>query len=226
MKQLGLKFRGAKAWPQFRSFRPGCFPWYIEKPEAEMLACALEQLLDVAPRYKKNFGIFPPADKDDYLVRVNHNGTWEDSTMHIENRAEREIRLAVSTTIVDALKKQMPGKATIETDFFMLSNPVQDNREERPFFPYMLMVCDQASQMILATELLKPLPTLEAMWGEIPQKVMETLVGRFAPKEIQVNSDLMRSVLEPVAGKVGFKVKKVSRLPAINSARKELGRFF
>jgi len=42
IKQLGLKFRGEKAWPQFRSYRPGCFPWYLEKEEAQLLIHGLE----------------------------------------------------------------------------------------------------------------------------------------------------------------------------------------
>ena len=27
IKELGLRFRGARAWPRFRAYRPGCFPW-------------------------------------------------------------------------------------------------------------------------------------------------------------------------------------------------------
>src|SRR5690606_28813463 len=38
IKSLGLKFRGRNAWPQFRSYRPGYAPWYIEKDEARLLA--------------------------------------------------------------------------------------------------------------------------------------------------------------------------------------------
>src|SRR5262245_5827031 len=34
IKQLGLKFRGPNAWPQFRSYRPGYEPWYLTGEEA------------------------------------------------------------------------------------------------------------------------------------------------------------------------------------------------
>ena len=50
IRQLGLKFRGRNAWPMFRSYRPGFFPWLIDSHEAELLTCALEQVLVVAPR--------------------------------------------------------------------------------------------------------------------------------------------------------------------------------
>jgi len=49
IKSLGLKYRGRNAWPQFRSYRRGYAPWYIEKYEAEFLQYVLKQLLVVAP---------------------------------------------------------------------------------------------------------------------------------------------------------------------------------
>ena len=51
---LGLKFRGRQAWPLFRSYRPGYFPWYLEAWEARFLTCALEQAVEVAQRFKED----------------------------------------------------------------------------------------------------------------------------------------------------------------------------
>jgi hypothetical protein len=227
IKQLGLKFRGAKAWPQFRSFRPGCFPWYIEKAEAEMLICGLEQLLDVAPRFKQNFDIFMPTDNDDdYLVRVQKKNTWEDTVFHVESHASPMLNLKMNMAALAYLKQMMPGKAIVEVDLFMVSNPVQEDRKERPYFPYMLMVCDHESRMILSTDLLKPLPTLEAMWETIPAKTVEVLAKSRGPKELMVRTDFLKSLLGFAGEELGCKVKKSARLAAIDSARKELDRFF
>lgn len=227
IKKLGLKFRGVKAWPQFRSFHPGCFPWYLEKDEAEMLICGLEQLLDVAPRYKENPDIFLPTDDDDdYLVRMQKNDIWEDTTQHIDPYKGAALKLKMNLAALAHLKKMMPGNAIIEIDLFMVSHPVQDNHEERPYFPYMLMICEHDSRMILATDLLQPLPTLEAMWESVPAKVVETLARRLAPKEIVVRNDFLKSMLEFVGEELGCKIKKSARLAAIDSARKELNRFF
>lgn len=227
IKKLGLKFRGAKAWPQFRSYRPGCFPWYIEKAEAEMLICGLEQLLDVAPRFKENSDIFMPTDDDDdYLVRVRKNDIWEDTTQYLDLHEGTTLELKMNMAALAHLKKMMPGKAIIEVDLFMVSNPIHEKRQERPYFPYMLMVCDHESRMILSADLLKPLPTLEAMWEDVPAKTVEILAGGFAPKEIMVRNDFMKSLLEFVGEELGCKVKKSARLSAIDSARRELDRFF
>jgi hypothetical protein len=227
MKQLGLKFRGAKAWPQFRSFRPGCFPWHIEKAEAETLICALEQVLDVAPRYKENVELLTPTgDDDDYLMRVQKNGVWEDTTMHIAPYLGEPLHLKMNMAALAQLKKMMPGKAVIEIDMFMSSHPVQENRKERPYFPYTLLVCERSSGMILAVEMLQPLPTLEAMWGEFPGKVVEALAQRMAPKEIMVRDDFNKALLEHVGKELGCKITKSARLTAVDAARKEMSRFF
>jgi hypothetical protein len=49
IKQLNLKYRGRQAWPQFRSFRPGCFPWYLEKKEAQTITTGVKNRLERAP---------------------------------------------------------------------------------------------------------------------------------------------------------------------------------
>jgi hypothetical protein len=41
MKSLGLKFRGANAWPQFRSYRPSCFsPGILSRQKPKCLSAA------------------------------------------------------------------------------------------------------------------------------------------------------------------------------------------
>lgn len=223
MKQLGLKFRGANAWPQFRSYRPGCFPWHIEKEEAEMLTCALEQLLDIAPRFKKDPGIFTPTDNEhEYLVRVNKNGKWDDSVQRITFRQEVTLDLMMNEEALEHLRKMMPGKLTLEIDLYMMEEPVQEKRGERPFFPFMLMLADHDSGMILGFDMLTPLPSMEAMWSEIPAIVVEKLAEGFPPKEVLVKDEMLHLLLQPVAEEAGFRLKKEPRLKMIEYARQEL----
>ncbi len=226
IKQLGLKFRGAKAWPQFRGFRPGCFPWYIEKAEAEMLICGLEQLLDVAPRFEDDPDLLMPTeDDDDYLMRVLEDGVWKDTIRRIESGQETTLHFKMNTQAMNALKQAMPGQHTLEVDLFMMTTPIQEKRSERPCFPYMLMICDQKSRMILVTELLQPLPDLKTMWEKVPALIVTTLAGRVAPKEFVARDGFALTAAGILAKELGCKVKKSARLPAIDSARRELERF-
>lgn len=226
MKALGLKFRGANAWPQFRSYRPGCFPWYLEQAEAEMLIWGLEQTLDVAPRVKVDPDVlFPTDEEDDYLLRVNAKGAWKDGQKHIDLPYTQTINLQMNFRVLDELKRAMPGSATVEVDFYMLDEPIQENKQERPFFPYMLMLAEHDSGFILGTELLKPLPSMQAMWEQIPAKVVESLANTLEPKEILVQNVLLKGLLQSIGDELGIKIKKVSRLTAINRAKRELNKF-
>jgi hypothetical protein len=226
MKALGLKFRGAQAWTQFRSFRPNCVPWYLEKSEVEMLACGMEQLLDVAPRFKENPDIFLPTNTDyDYLVRVKNNDQWEDIALHVEPDRERALNIVMNLEALEALKRAMPGRMVLEADLYMMAEPVQDGRKTRPYFPYMLMLVDHDSRFILATDILKPLPSLESMLGEIPARVTELLASKFAPREIQVKDPMLSALLKIVADEAGFKVTNPSRLRAIEHVKREMKRF-
>jgi hypothetical protein len=226
MKKLGLKFRGANAWPQFRSYRPGCFPWHIEKEEAEMLTCALEQLLDIAPRFKKDPDIFTPTDNEhEYLVRVNKNGRWEDTVQHIMFREEKTLDLLMDEEALEHLRAMMPGKLTLEIDLYMMGEPVQEKRGERPYFPFMLMLADHDNGMILGVDLLTPLPFMEAMWSEIPAIVVEKLADNLPPNEIHVKDDMLYFLLQPVAEEAGFNLKKQPRLKQIDRAKRELRKF-
>jgi hypothetical protein len=226
MKKLGLKYRGAKAWPQFRSYRPGCFPWLIEKDEAGRLICVLEQLLEIAPRFREDPNLFTPTTANhDYLVRVDNNGGWEDSIKHIEFREEKTINLLMNDEALEHLRTLMPGRLTIEIDLYMLSEPVQEKPKERPFFPFMLMLADHESGMILGIDMLTPLPSLEEMWSEVPAIVVEKLADNLPPKEIHVKDDMLHLLLQPVAQEVGFNLKKQSRLKQIDHAKRELQKF-
>src|SRR5919199_91997 len=69
IKELGLKFRGRHAWPMFRSYRPGFAPWFVEAEEARFLTYALDQLLDVAPRFREDPSLLESSDES-YLVRA------------------------------------------------------------------------------------------------------------------------------------------------------------
>lgn len=226
MKSLGLKFRGRQAWPQFRSYRPAFMPWYLEREEANMLICGLEQTLDVALRFKEEPDILLPTDSDyDYLLRVNENNIWKDSQMRVDFRYKQTLNLEMNFQALEELKAMAPSNAAVEVDLSMLPEPVQGSRKERPFFPYMLMMAEHDSGFILSVELLEPMPTLEAMWEQVPAMIVEGLANAFTPKEIQVRDEFLKNLLGPLGKALGINIKKVTRLTSINRAKRELNRF-
>lgn len=231
IKELGLKFRGRNTWPLFRSYRPGLFPWFVEAAEARLLACALEQLPEVALRFREDPDLLYPDEEDTCLVRVPQRRTgaltWEDRLLPLPPPQPMRIDFAMNTWMLEGLKRQKPGDRTLEIDLFIYLSPVKEKGDERPYFPYMLMVVDAESGMILGSDLLPPLPSLQAMWAKVPMTLVEHWAGaRMVPARVQVKSRLLNSLLQPLSEELGFALEEAEALPSLDLARHELERMF
>lgn len=230
IKQLGFKFRGRQAWPMFRSYRPGFYPWYLEAWEVRFLAYALEQAVEVSLRFKEDSTILDTESDDSYLVRAPHKeeGTlvWDDRVVTVPPPEPKPISIAIDVDVLEAVKRLPLSRLLLEMDCFTLPTRIAE-RGARPYFPYMLLAIDSNSGLILGTELLKPEPSLEAMWGSLPS----TLVSQFArlgilPSQISVRSPILFQLLQPLAEELGFELKATPVLPSLDQARESLLQMF
>jgi hypothetical protein len=225
IKKLGLKYRGAHAWPMFRSYRPGYLPWFVTSEEARFLAWAIEQTLEVAPRVKDNPNIlFDESDEEDevYLVRVPREPEgvlyWEERMIRIPEPAAPEIPVVMEPGLVEKAAKLPLIKLNIEMDFFSVPAPVAE-KGQRPFLPYMLMIADSRTGMILGADLKSPEPTLEAMWGKVPQGFVEScLESGSIPEQIIVRSDRLYRLFLPLTQSLRFRLRQSEELPALDAA--------
>jgi hypothetical protein len=223
IKSLGLKFRGRQAWPLFRSYRPGFFPWYLEGWEARFLTLALEQTVEVALRFKENRAMLDTAADDSYLVRVPREakGTlvWEDRVVVVPPVDPEPISISMDVDALKAVNRLPRRRYALEIDFFMVPILVGE-RGTRPSYPHMLLVVERESGMVLGSELLTPEPSLEAMWGLVPV----TLVYKFAnigivPTQVRVQSPLLAKLLQLLAEELGFEVKLTPSLRSLEHAK-------
>jgi hypothetical protein len=226
IKELGLTFRGRQAWPLFRSFRPGFYPWFLEAQEARFLTSVLEQTLDVAPRFKEDRSLLDPFDDDRYLVRAPRQEgtmlTWKDRVVRVPPPEPSKITTATDVQALEELKRLPRSLHTIEIDFFMMRSVVHE-KDARPYFPYMLLLVEASRGIVLGGELLSPEASLEAMWGSIGTHVVKSLVGvRIVPQQISVRSDLLLGLLQPLADELGFQLKQSPFLPGLDPAREAL----
>lgn len=223
IKALGPKIRGQHAWPMFRSLRPGFFPWFLEADETRFLTVVLEQVPDVTLRYKADAALLKPLDDESYLIRVpiqiNDTFVWNDHITRVPPPEPVPIPLKMDVQALEAIKHLPQSKHKIEIDLFMFLSPVKE-KDQRPVYPYMLMIVESQSGMILCSELLTPAPSLEAMWGLVPVTVVRRLaqVG-IVPREVRVRSDLLVQLLQPLAEDLRFKLKQSHKLRSLDPAK-------
>jgi hypothetical protein len=231
IKNLGLKFRGANSWPMFRNYAPGMFPWFLTSSEARFLTTALEQLLDVAPRVRDDEDVLWGEEDDEFLVRVPRvekaRLVWEDKIMRVP---EPELKTAapapLDPQLLESLKKLPEVTNVIEIELTMLPMPARE-KKDRPFFPYMLMLVDASTGLILGNDMLQPLPSLDAMRAEFPTKVAEYLLRLgVKPLKIAVRTERTAQSLAPLAEELGIRIKTSPRLPALDEAMGFMGRMY
>lgn len=226
IKDLGFKFRGRKQWPMFRSYRPGYAPWFIEAGEARLLAQALEQLLEVAPGFREDPYLLEP-DEDSYLVRVAHyrDGeiVWEDAAVEVPPPEPEPIQIEMDTAILENLQSLPQAGYELEVDLFMFPTPIQEDKQTRPILPYMVLLVEAESGVVVGTEFLTADPSLEEMWGSVPVKVADHLLGlESKPAGVTVSSGLLLQLLQPLAETAGFELGWAYSMPALEQAKQSL----
>lgn len=226
IKELGLKYRGKQAWPLFRSFRPGCLPWHVESDEARFLAWTLEQVLDVAPRFKADRSLIKFPDDNNYLVRVPRREggalVWQDTTRPAPMPESPQINVMMNRAALEHCKRLPQGRERFEMDFFMSRMTIRGEKKgDRPYFAFILLTTDTRSGMVLGVQIMSPVePSIEAMWGQVPAKVVEQLAQAGSrPKAIRMRSDLLRQLLQPVARELGIQIIMARHLPSLDPAR-------
>ncbi|RMH85102.1 MAG: hypothetical protein D6681_16400 [Calditrichaeota bacterium] len=222
IKQLGLKFRGKNAWPVFRNYEPGYFPWYFAAPHVRFMTVALEQAMDVAQRFRENPDLLEAPSEGHYLVRVpeKKKGRLEWKDAYLAPRFPESAPLSFPP--VDHLRIQRIRQVVQqleqawEYDAFHLLEPVRDEKNERPFFPIMLMCVDNQSGYIFSGDMLHPADFKDGLVEHFLNMV-ERL--QFIPQVLLVRNELIFQCLKPVCQGLGIQMELVEALEMLDEAR-------
>lgn len=230
MRKLKLKYRGRKAYPVFREIQPGSPPWLMDMGHIPFFTHVLKQTLDVASRYKEDGGLLYPDDVDGnemYLLRVpeEQDGkiVWRDEIRPIPETEANMISVDIDSESAAALHNVPRVGNSVEIDLFMMTTPIQEKRDKRPYFPFSLLIVDADSGMILSHDLLSPQPSINEMYSEIPQKVINLLLGNnLLPYEVCTQSFEMTQLLTPLFEQLDTPVIRRPFLPMLNEAKEAL----
>jgi hypothetical protein len=222
IKSLGLKFRGRNIWPLFRSYLPDYHPWFLTSDEARFLLVALRQAIDVVQRYRDNPKLLTPPRRGQFLVRVpdEHGAQWHDEWL-----APDPWQPAVNAVLVDELRikrirQSVTKRAGVwEADFFAAPSPIQEHKDERPYYPYMSLWVEQRTGMVL--------PPQMAAADVFPQEALGHFLSlieqaQFMPQEVHVGTQDAFELLEPVTKRLGIKLRRTKRLEMLEEARESL----
>jgi hypothetical protein len=226
IKTMGLKFRGANAWPFFRNYTPGLVPWYLTGEEARFLTLALQQAIEVSLRLRKDPMLIHPSSGH-FLVRVavklSEGISWKDEWIEPLPPESKDFTVTpVDETLLNRLKKAgLQKRGTWEVDFFFVPAPIWE-KEKRPYYPYMSLMVEHNSAFILNFQLEKR----EKFALKFPEKFISFLERvKIAPQVFLVKRDEVGRFLEPFASCLGIKIKMVESLAVLEEAQRSMRGF-
>jgi hypothetical protein len=222
IKDLGLKFRGRQAWPQFRSYVPGCAPWFLTPQEARFLAVGLEQALIIARRVQDEPDLLEPPDggEDRYLVRVQDEEGWAHEWL-VPRPVEEPLMPLPDEKRLARLRKKLPlVQAALEMDLFAMPQYVKEKEDPRPYVVYNLLVVDAESGMVLGAEVLLAKPRYQTMWAAAQASLLQIMERQGGiPQLLAVRDERLAEIIAPIAGSLGLEMVVSRRLPALDEAR-------
>jgi hypothetical protein len=226
IKGLGLKFRGRQAWPMFRSYRPGFFPWYLEAGEARFLTLVLGQTLAMAPRIRENPALLELGHEESCLVRTvrEEDGelVWEDRIVRVAPPEPKSFPVFMDKQALEWLTAIEPTPMTLEMDLFMVPAQIGE-RGSRLRYAHLLLVVDGDTGIVLGSELLVSDPTPEAMYGKVPATIVRMLAQvEIRPTEVRVRSLLLYELMETLSERLGFGLSIDDWLPSLDTAKEYL----
>jgi hypothetical protein len=248
IKDLGLKFREKNTWPQFRSMRPGYWPWYLAESEATFLTLCLEQARQVALALKKDPQWLDPPGKNLYRIRIREETStanspnlagvtdepllfsepgseasrWKDQWLRPAPRQKVEVKpFPIDDIRLQRIKKICREHNGVwEIDGFFTPHPVAGDR--RPFFPYTFLSADHDSGFLFSTALAEP-----SSWQtDFPEAFLQSVEEHgFLPNKLCVRKVELGDLFEPLAARLGIQLDVTKKLPAVDRAKRALLKF-
>lgn len=229
IKKLGLKFRGRKEWPLFRSMLPGYVPWFLNREEAVFLTYALEQARDVVMRVKEKPHLLTPPRPEQYFVRTAEKHgrkiTWNDSFITPDTVDTED----TGSYNVDELRLKRIQKLSVfrdtvlEVDFFYAPYPVQERKGQRPYFPYLCLWVDRKSGLVLKHCLAKH-EELDSAFRENFLSLIEDL--KVIPSAVMLKREDALEMLAPLAEGLKIEINMVKKLKMMDEVRENMFAYF
>ncbi len=222
IKALGLRFRGSRQWPCFRSLRPGHVPWHLEEDEIPTLALILEQAREVCARAQGARDLFAAnAGIDRLLVRDRGRGTppdapWRDAWEKIPHWVPPK---PLPPPVADeALRPILANCRPAVARWEFGNTPIRGVVHEpgaRPFHPRATLIVDASSGLILHLGLGSGQFKAEEVQAELLRALEAT---RTIPARISARGEEVVACLAPIAKAIGARLEQATELPAFDEA--------
>ena len=216
IKELGLKFRGKKQWPYFRSMKPGFMPWHINQDEAELTIAALQNFVMAFLSYATD-GLEVDFENGETLLRFydSDSDTWYNTNVEMPPTPSVTPKLVIRDDLLCArLKRKKKNHAKLSFTLTYLPMPIQENKNYRPILPRIAILSDEVNGLIID----KAIETgYEAIGEAIAEMIINYVTEHGRPISIAVSGEDTRNYIEDFAAKLNIKLVEDETLGSITN---------
>lgn len=223
---LGQPLKKATIAPMFRTIRPGYHPWYVTEAEAKILSDCLQAAIAICELLEENEdldywdqeGVYP------LLSREGEDETEDKYDIELVEVADPPTPILEPAKLDEARVGRVrdshyPSNGIVELDHFYGGGMIGKKDERKACFR-MAMVINSKTAHAYPPEVLLPSASTGDALASAALRAIET--ARALPREIRVRQSTFKSLLEPLAKELGFPVRVVKSLPALDHAKEHL----
>ena len=222
IKELGLTFRGKKAWPAFLYYEPGFVPSpELSGAQAEFLTLALRQTMALAGEFRNKPDELFHDDPTKILVRCpsDEGQAWTKEWRSLPElpgeESNEQAAIRVDELRLARMKKTITSREAVwEIDCSYVPIPLMEG--ERGVFPKLMMLVDQASGQILKAAL--------SNRREIVQETVDSLLAvmessTVIPSRIEALTEEAFRYVGPLLQYFEIEAYLTTELPALEEAK-------
>lgn len=215
LKELDLHFRGRNEWIYFRAMRPGYYPWYLNAEQADLLTQVLQNLI-MASTHLIEQKLKVDFNDGETLLRFYspEKALWLNAAIKMPPLPLIKPMLIIENEILtNRLKKQAENGTHLEFEVTYLPTPIQENKEDDPYLPKLILLVDRILDLILDQYMPKQDETIE-------DAVLEMLIGYIGnhgrPATIYVRDDRTSRYLKDLCTKINVKLVEGEGVPIVD----------
>lgn len=224
IKDLGYTYRGKNQWLYFMSYEPGYWPYNLDEEEVLRMSGYLRDLETALEYYDRSDAQVDFKNGNMFLATFDEEkGAWnfgEEPLPFVEYRIRNLI--ITDDELLSDLSKAPKCEAVLEADISALGASVTDKKYDRPANPALPLLGNAGSGTILKFEM--PEPEEDPMVS-LADMVIGFIFRYGSPKEIRVSNDIIGSGLAQICEVCKIKLRRVKRLPGLESFKQGMGRF-
>lgn len=223
----GIRIAGKNAYPHFVKYQPNCLPWYLqaEKEEEELceaLSAAIEMAKLLEEKTPETLGLTRFTNKTKEVPMLEQqNGVYVLGKAKIPKEKPKKLPTPKASNDIGIAKlKKLKKMGVWECGIIRYPQPVQNEQDEAPVFPVVLLAVESFTNHILSIE---PVSGYE----DNPEKLLNLFIDAFLsehirPSKIKVRDERTYAFAKAFCDRLKIAVSIEQELPALDDVEDSL----